>query len=81
MAEEKIGIVKHNLIPEHVLLSDKEKQKVLEKYNAKSGRLPKILLSDPAILHMNPKVGDVVKIIRKGYNDNESIFYRVVTYG
>jgi DNA-directed RNA polymerase subunit H len=40
--------------------------------------LPKIAKTDPAIISLNTKPGDVIKIIRKSQTASEAIFYRVV---
>ena len=71
----------HNLVPEHVKLSDKEKAELLAKYNIKARDLPRILLSDPAIAELNVKEGDVVKISRKSQTSGEAAYYRGVVNG
>ena len=75
---KKIDITKHILVPEHTKLNEKEKQEVFEKYNCSFKELPKIPKIDPAVKHMNLKVGDVVKIIRKSKTAGHAIFYRGV---
>ena len=74
----KVDISKHVLVPKHILVSDKEKKDLLEKYHILIEDLPKILKNDPAIKHLSPKSGDVIKIIRKSPTAGESLFYRVV---
>ncbi len=76
MAE--IKILEHELVPKHSILSDEEAKKVLESYNVALKQMPKILKKDPAIKDMDPKLGDVVKIIRKSPTTKTSIFYRAV---
>jgi DNA-directed RNA polymerase subunit H (RpoH/RPB5) len=78
---EKVDITKHSLVPEHNKLSEEEKQKLLKKHNISLRQLPKILKSDPAIQHLDIKVGDLIKIKRKSPTNKESIFYRVVING
>lgn len=78
---KKIDITKHELVPKHIVLSEKEKEELLKKYGITLRQLPRILLSDPVIKALNAKVGDVVKIIRKSETAGESEYYRVVVRG
>jgi len=68
----------HVLVPEHTKLSDKEKQTLFETYNITIKELPKILITDPAIRHLEPKENDVIKISRKSPTAGNSVFYRGV---
>jgi DNA-directed RNA polymerase subunit H len=77
--KSKFKLDKHSLIPKHVKLSEKEKEQVLAKYNISLKELPKILPSDPAIVVLAAKPGDVIKIIRKSQTAGEVFFYRGVT--
>jgi len=70
--------MKHVLVPSHRILSEKEKEELLKEKNIKLHQLPKILLNDPAIKELKPKVGDVVEIIRKSPTSGEAKYYRVV---
>ncbi|MDI6798571.1 MAG: DNA-directed RNA polymerase subunit H [Candidatus Aenigmarchaeota archaeon] len=78
---KKINIERHELVPKHIILSEKERQELLEKYGITLKQLPKILVSDPIIQILNGKVGDVVKIIRKSPTAGEITHYRVVIKG
>lgn len=80
MAEE-FDITKHSLVPEHKKISDEEKKDLLEGYNVKLNQLPVILQSDPAIQHLNPEIGDVIKIMRDSPTNIKQEFYRVVVHG
>ncbi len=71
--------IKHILVPEHKKISEREKQELLKKYNITIKELPRILISDPAIAHLDVKPGDIIKIIRKSPTSGESIYYRVVS--
>lgn len=75
---KKIDVSKHNLVPKHVKVSDKEKEDVLKKYNVTKEQLPMISKKDPAIKDLNVKPGDMVKITRKSHTAGEAIFYRSV---
>ena len=76
--KRKLDVRKHVLIPPHRKLSEKEKQAVLEQYNANLEQMPKISKKDPVILAINAKPGDLIEIRRKSQTSGESLFYRVV---
>ena len=75
---KKVDIEKHILIPKHLKLNDKEKQELLEQYQITFQELPKIYKNDSAIRHLNPKPGDVIKIIRNDEVSGENIYFRGV---
>ena len=77
MAKTKKSLV-HVLIPTHEKISDKDKEKLLEKYNISTNQLPKISKNDPAIEHFDTTSGDVIKITRTSLTAGKAIFYRVV---
>jgi DNA-directed RNA polymerase subunit H (RpoH/RPB5) len=68
----------HELVPEHIKLSEKEKQELFEKYSITIAELPKIIIKDPAIRHLDIKIGDVIKIKRDSETAGEIYFYRGV---
>ena len=68
----------HEIVPEHSKLSDKESKDLFNQFNVTIREMPKILVSDPAIVNLNVKEGDVVKIVRNSRTAGESIFYRGV---
>ncbi|MFB3765270.1 MAG: DNA-directed RNA polymerase subunit H [Methanotrichaceae archaeon] len=74
----KFAVKDHELVPEHILLTPEEGEKVLELYGIEAPQLPKIHVSDPAAKEINAKVGDIIKIIRRSPTANQSIFYRLV---
>jgi DNA-directed RNA polymerase subunit H (RpoH/RPB5) len=74
----RIIIGKHDIVPRHSKISDKEKKQLIEKYNIRSLKeFPKIYKNDPGLQGLNSKVGDIIKITRYGPT-GESIYYRVV---
>jgi DNA-directed RNA polymerase subunit H (RpoH/RPB5) len=75
---KKLEIGKHEFVPKHILLKEEEKEEVLRHYDITLRQLPRILETDPAIKEMNPKPGDVVKIIRKSTTAGDNEYYRVV---
>jgi DNA-directed RNA polymerase subunit H len=68
----------HELVPEHIILSEKVGEEVLKKYNIKPDQLPKILHTDPAIISIGAKPGQIVKIIRKSRTARYATAYRFV---
>ncbi len=79
MAEEKeYDILKHSLVPSHVLLSEEEKNELMKKYNISLHQLPKIFSTDAAVKAVGAKVGDVLKIVRKSPTAGETTYFRLV---
>ena len=76
--KKKFKVDKHILIPKHSVLTDAQKEKILQKYNISIKELPKILKTDPAIISLSAKLGDVIKITRNSATASEAIFYRVI---
>ena len=78
MLTEEFNILKHSLVPEHIILNEDEKKELLEKYGIKPEHLPKILTNDPVVKALNAKEGDILKIIRKSKTAGFSTYYRIV---
>lgn len=78
MATETFDVTKHLLVPKHELVDEKEKQQLMEAYEARIEDFPKILLTDPAIQHLSPKEGNIIKILRNSATAGDALFYRVV---
>lgn len=80
--EEKINILKHELVSEHIILSPEEKEEIIKKYGIKKpSQFPRILKSDPIVKEIGAKPGDLIKIIRKSTTAKESIYYRIIIEG
>jgi DNA-directed RNA polymerase subunit H len=73
--------MEHQLVPKHTILKESEREELLNKYGITMQQLPKIVLSDPVVMALNGKIGEVIKIIRKSQTAGESIYYRVVSKG
>jgi len=73
-----MGILDHELVPKHEILSGKEKKELLERLSVKEDQLPKILDKDPVVKTIGAKSGDVLKITRKSPTAGEATYYRVV---
>lgn len=79
--QTSFDITNHKLVPEHIKLSEQEKDQLLNKYNISLKQMPTILDTDAAIKNLNAKPGDIIMIKRKSQTTKESLFYRVVING
>ena len=68
----------HKLVPEHIILSEKEKKELFKEYDIRPDQLPRILANDPAVSSIGAKPGQIVKIIRKSPTAKYSTAYRLV---
>lgn len=73
--------MKHDLVPKHIILNDKEKEEVLKQYGITLKQLPRVPATDPVITILEGNPGDVVKILRKSLTAVETLYYRVVIKG
>jgi len=80
MATKKnpILVPDHVYVPKHEIMIKKESQKILDEFNCTPTELPLIFVTDPAILGLGVKPGDMIKITRKSGTAGESIYYRYV---
>lgn len=80
MAKKKqIDVLLHDLVPQHILLTKKETQDLMEKYQITVIDLPQIFEKDPIAIAIGAKEGDVIKIIRESKTTVKSIdYYRYV---
>ena len=78
---KEFDITKHDIVPKHELLNDKEKEEVLKTFGIVLRQLPRILDTDPMVKILNAKIGDVVKITRKSETAGEAVYYRVIIKG
>lgn len=79
--KKELNIETHIFVPKHSKLSQPEVDELLQKYNISLKQLSKIFVTDPAIKHLEPKLGDIIKIIRNSPTVGKSVFYRVVING
>ena len=78
MAKKTFDMTTHILVPKHSLLSEKEKNAVLEKFGITFKELPKVFVNDPAIKELKLKSGDVIKITKKSPTAGAADYYRGV---
>jgi DNA-directed RNA polymerase subunit H len=82
LSEKKVvKITNHIYQPKHEILSRKEAEEILKKYNTKPSQLPYIMISDKAIEDLDVRPGDIIKITRKSPTAGESVYYRFVVEG
>ncbi len=75
---KKFNVLEHELVPDHILLTEDEAQELLNQYSITRGQLPKIKSSDVVVKQINAKPGDVLKIIRKSLTAGKAVAYRLV---
>ncbi len=66
-----------DLVAKHELLDEKTTKEVAKKLQTPIGKFPKILKSDPQIVKLNPKLGQLVAIHRNDLT-GKYVYYRVV---
>ena len=76
--KNQILVPDHVYVPKHEIISKKEAEDVLKKFNCKPTELHLIFVDDPAILELGVKPGDMIKITRKSPTAGESLYYRYV---
>jgi len=76
--KNQVLVPDHIYVPKHEIMTKKEAQIVLDEFNCKPTELPLIFVTDPAILGLGVKPGDMIKITRKSGTAGESIYYRYV---
>ncbi|MEM0116850.1 MAG: DNA-directed RNA polymerase subunit H [Conexivisphaerales archaeon] len=81
MPEKEFKVSKHIFVPKHEIVPKEEVPKILAKYNATPEQLPYILTTDPNVVELGAKPGDVIKITRKSETAGETEYYRLVVEG
>ncbi len=74
----KILVPDHEYVPVHEIMTKEEAQEVLDRYNCTPTELPLIYVTDPAIVGLGVRPGDMIRILRKSPTAGESIYYRYV---
>ncbi|WP_297418341.1 DNA-directed RNA polymerase subunit H [Thermococcus sp.] len=76
--KKEFDVFTHELVPEHRILSEEEREALLKKYRIKISQLPQIRVSDPAVVALGAKPGDVLEIKRKSPTAGYYYYYRLV---
>ncbi|MFH0906162.1 MAG: DNA-directed RNA polymerase subunit RpoH/Rpb5 C-terminal domain-containing protein [archaeon] len=66
----------HAYIPKHEVLNSEELEEFKKKYSV--SKLPEIFVSDPAIRHLEIKIGSVIRITRINNIIGNTLYYRRV---
>jgi DNA-directed RNA polymerase subunit H (RpoH/RPB5) len=77
-ASKPLYILNHKLVPQHEIISEKDKNQLFKKYNITPELLPKILDTDPVSKYIGAKPGQIIKITRKSYTAKEAVAFRLV---
>ena len=72
------NITHHEIVPQHILLTQEEADMILKQYQTTRTQLPKLLTTDPVAKYYGMKAGDVCKIIRQSPMTGESYYYRIL---
>lgn len=73
-----VQVLEHELVPTHEVLPEKDAEEFLRRLHASQIKLPKILDTDPAVLAIQAKPGDIIRIKRKSPTAGWSYYYRTV---
>jgi len=73
-----ISLVDHDLVPDHILLTNNDKDEFLNLYKNQLSKVPFILQSDPITRYYNAQVDDIFKIKRVSPTTGISYYYRIV---
>jgi len=76
--KKNFDIMGHVLVPIHEVISEKEKEDLFKRLKITPDQLPKILDTDPVVLSIDAKPGQIVKITRKSHTAKEAIAFRLV---
>ena len=71
-------IFDHDFVSKHELLTSEERENILETYKMKPYQLPRIRVSDPAVIAVGGNPGDIVKVIRNSPTAGKFVAYRYV---
>lgn len=74
----QFNILKHVLVPEHIIITDAEVQDIMFKYNiTNTNQFPDISRFDPVARAIGLRPGQVCKIIRPSKTSIETNYYRI----
>ncbi len=76
-----LNIIEFKYTPQHILLSEEEKNKLIEEYNIPLIKFLHIFTYDPIVKYYNGRLHDVFKIIRPSPVSGVTVSYRYVTKG
>ena len=68
----------HVLSPKYEILSEDQKNELLQRFRVRPYSLPRILATDPAMKALEAKIGDIVKITHGSEISGQAVTYRLV---
>jgi DNA-directed RNA polymerase subunit H len=71
-------VLKHEMVPEHQIMSEEEVVELLATYHVSLEQLPKIYHDDPVVEAIGGEIGDVVRIIRDSPTAGRAEAYRLI---
>lgn len=72
-----VDVLEHHLVPKMKIIGEKDKEKLLKKYNISEKDLPVMFSDDPASKVLDAKSGQVVEIKREDPTGSNK-YYRLV---
>jgi DNA-directed RNA polymerase subunit H (RpoH/RPB5) len=69
-------VVEHSMVPPHRLMTEKEVEEILKKYQLKEDQLPIILRNDPIAQYYGARPGEVLEITRPSATSGTYLTYR-----
>jgi DNA-directed RNA polymerases I, II, and III subunit RPABC1 len=75
--ELQFNKTKHPIVPQHIRMTEEEKQEVMKHYSAKLSNMPVISRNDPIVRYYGGKPGEMFRIQRRS-SAGLVIYYRVV---
>ncbi|RBQ22531.1 DNA-directed RNA polymerase subunit H [Candidatus Methanobinarius endosymbioticus] len=72
------GILNHELVPSHAILSESEVKKLIKDSDFGIEHLPKIKVDDPVAKSIKAKKGDILEITRDSPTAGTFVTYRLV---
>ena len=74
----KLNVLKHDMVPDHEIMSEEEVSALLTTYNITTEQLPKVFHDDPAVKVIGAEADDVIRIIRTSHTAGRAESYRLV---
>lgn len=78
--KKAVDVLSYHLVPKMEIVSENEKNRILQKYGITPEQLPKMLTSDPSVIALGAKKGDVIKIYRED-RTGKYLAYKLVVEG
>jgi len=74
----ELNVLKHEMVPEHSIMSEDDVKMLFSRYQIGPEHLPKIYHDDPAVQAVGARISDVIKIVRKSLTAGRAEAYRLV---